>query len=313
MRDGAQTFEITVEFFCSKAKLGDGSLKMNGTKVKWLVEFSDIDPQDLQNTEEKAVQNLVEKIGAHIVWGPDQEISLLRFDNWKGEYVRIENGEEMVDGWTTKQVTFYAELVDLNFDSKVGYVASKLASQHADDEWASQRQIIPILTEVTLLADSVDAVAQEGAPKVVYVDWNSVEVGDVSAASHEGGGDEGAAIGDVAAMRLPPFSSPEEGVDVQGQGGAAFAIAGQEGEAVVGGGAGAHGGVPPPRQPRGRAGPAPPGGTLLPKSPADGQCYGVPDVGHRCQQLHRAGQRRGVGGRLDRQGGVDLGFICFYF
>ena len=39
----------------------------------------------------------MEKIGESIFWGPEQEVALLRFDNWKGEYVRIENGEEMVD------------------------------------------------------------------------------------------------------------------------------------------------------------------------------------------------------------------------
>ena len=39
----------------------------------------------------------VEKIGENIVWGPEQEVSLLRFDDWKGEYVRIEDGEQIVD------------------------------------------------------------------------------------------------------------------------------------------------------------------------------------------------------------------------
>jgi hypothetical protein len=56
-----------------------------------------------------------------------------RFDDWKGEYVRIEDGEDMVDeidrqdGWSTKRATFHTELVDLNSDSRVGYVPSKLA------------------------------------------------------------------------------------------------------------------------------------------------------------------------------------------
>jgi hypothetical protein len=92
------------------------------------VEFSDIDRQELQSLEEKAVKNLVETIGESVFWGPNQEVSLLRFDNWKGEYVRIEDGEQMVaeideqEGWASKQVTFSAELVDLKCDSKVGYI-----------------------------------------------------------------------------------------------------------------------------------------------------------------------------------------------
>ncbi|KAE8816754.1 protease Do-like 1, chloroplastic [Hordeum vulgare] len=126
------------------AKLGDGSLRdiEGDTIVKWEVELSEIDPQELQSMEEKAVRNVVAKIGESIFWGPEQEVALLWFDNWKGEYVRIEDGEEMVDeidrqnGWTTKQTTFRAELVDLKSDSKVGYVPSKLAAQMVDDDWA---------------------------------------------------------------------------------------------------------------------------------------------------------------------------------
>jgi hypothetical protein len=81
------------------------------------------------------VRNVVEKLGESVIWGPRQEVSLLWFENLKGGYMRIESGEEMVDeidrqvGWTTKEATFRAELVDLKSDSKVGYVASKLASQ----------------------------------------------------------------------------------------------------------------------------------------------------------------------------------------
>ena len=100
--------------------MGDGSLRNieSGTLVKWEVEFAEIDPQDIQNMEERAVRDWVEKIGESITWGPDQEVSLLRFDDWNGEYVRIEDGEEIVfeidrhDGWTSKHARFYAELVD---------------------------------------------------------------------------------------------------------------------------------------------------------------------------------------------------------
>jgi hypothetical protein len=90
--------------------------------------------------------------------------------------VRIESEEEMVDeidrryGWTTKEATFCAELVDLKSDSKVGYVASKLASQMSDDAWACS-QVVPIRTEVTVLAEGADAEADG-----ICVDWNSVEL-----------------------------------------------------------------------------------------------------------------------------------------
>ena len=58
------------------------------------LEYADIDPQVLERQEFEAVRNLVEKIGDSIAWGPAQEVSLLRFDNWKGEYVRIETGKK---------------------------------------------------------------------------------------------------------------------------------------------------------------------------------------------------------------------------
>jgi hypothetical protein len=62
--------------------------------------------------EEKAVKNLVQKIGESIVWGLEQEVLLSRFDDWKGEYVRIEDGEDMTDAidqqdiWTTNRLPF---------------------------------------------------------------------------------------------------------------------------------------------------------------------------------------------------------------
>jgi hypothetical protein len=93
-----------------------------------------IDPEELHNMEERAVRNVVEKLGVSVIWVPWQEFSLLRFENWKGEFVRIETGEEMVDeidrqgGWTTKEASFRAEIVDPKSDSIVGYVASELAS-----------------------------------------------------------------------------------------------------------------------------------------------------------------------------------------
>ena len=101
----------------------------------------------------------MEKIGENIVWGPEQEVSLLRFDDWKGEYVRIEDGEQIVEeidrqnGWTSKRDNFFAELVDLNIFSKVGYVPSQLAAQMVDDDWATQRPLIPTCTELTVIAE----------------------------------------------------------------------------------------------------------------------------------------------------------------
>ncbi|KAE8772248.1 hypothetical protein D1007_55756 [Hordeum vulgare] len=84
------------------------------------------------------------------------------------------------NGWTTKQTTFRAELVDLKSDSKVGYVPSELAAQMVDDGWASERQIMAMCTgEVTVLHEGADADAQEGSDgvaRVLSVDWNSVEL-----------------------------------------------------------------------------------------------------------------------------------------
>ena len=82
----------------------------------------------------------MEKIGENIVWGPEQEVSLLRFDDWKGEYVRIEDGEQIVEeidrqnGWTSKRANSFAELVDPNIFSKVGYESSHLDAQMVDDD-----------------------------------------------------------------------------------------------------------------------------------------------------------------------------------
>jgi hypothetical protein len=56
------------------------------TIVRWEVEFREIDPQELHNMEERVVRNVVEKLGESIIWGPRQEISLIRFENWKGKY-----------------------------------------------------------------------------------------------------------------------------------------------------------------------------------------------------------------------------------
>jgi hypothetical protein len=59
--------------------------------------------------EEQAVEKVVEKLGESVIWSPGQKVSLLQFENWKGEYVRIESGEEIVDEITkiTKSLVTY--------------------------------------------------------------------------------------------------------------------------------------------------------------------------------------------------------------
>src|SRR4051812_9923570 len=175
-----------MEFFPCKAKLSDGSVQDidRDTTVRLDVEFADVDPQELESMKEKAVGNLVERIGESIVWGPEQEVSLQRFDNYNGEYVRIEDGESMVaeidqqEGWASKQVTLYAELIDLQTHSRVGYVQSKRAAQMEDNEWVSQKKMLALLTEPTVVDEDtvIDADGEEethGARKIV-VDWNVV-------------------------------------------------------------------------------------------------------------------------------------------
>jgi hypothetical protein len=102
---------------------------------------------------------------------------LLRYDDWKGEYVRIEDGDEMVKendqqkGWDSKHAEFCAELIELKGDSRVGYVPSKLAAQMVENDWSAKRHTQPILTEVTgLTGKAVD--------NAVTVDWNTVDIND---------------------------------------------------------------------------------------------------------------------------------------
>ncbi|KAE8793488.1 hypothetical protein D1007_31902 [Hordeum vulgare] len=156
------------------------------TSVRLDVELADVDPQELESMKEKAVGNLVERIGESIVWGPEQEVSLQRFDNYYGEYVRIEDGESMVvkidqqEGWACKQVTFYTEIIDLQTNSRVGYVPSKMAAQLEDDVWVSQKNMLALLTEPTVVDEDtwIDADGKEGThgARKIIVDWNVVEL-----------------------------------------------------------------------------------------------------------------------------------------
>jgi hypothetical protein len=72
--DDARTFEITVEFFPTKAKLVDGNIQIieRDTIVKWEVICAEMDQQDIHSMGEQAVKKFVEKIGESIVWGPEQ-------------------------------------------------------------------------------------------------------------------------------------------------------------------------------------------------------------------------------------------------
>jgi len=87
---------LSIKFWPSKAILVDGSMHPidQDTIVKLEIDFDDLDPQELQIMEAKAVRDMVEKIGESVLWGPQQEVSVLRFADWKGEYVRVENGEK---------------------------------------------------------------------------------------------------------------------------------------------------------------------------------------------------------------------------
>ncbi|KAE8817700.1 hypothetical protein D1007_04812 [Hordeum vulgare] len=135
--------------------------------------------------KEKAVGNLMERIGEIIVWGPEPEVSLQCFDNYYGEYVRIEDGESMVaeidqrEGWAGKEVTFYAELIDQKTHSRVGYVPSKMDALLEDDEWVSQNNMLA-LTEPTVVAEDtwIDADGEEGThgARKIVVDWNVVDL-----------------------------------------------------------------------------------------------------------------------------------------
>ncbi|KAE8776715.1 hypothetical protein D1007_50591 [Hordeum vulgare] len=129
--NAAETFEFAINFFPSTAKLVDGSIEniQRDTIVKWEVDCAEIDPNEIQPMEEKALRKLVEKIGETVLWGPEQE---------------------------------------------VGYVPSHLAMQKADDDWASQRHIVPIITDLTVIADGANAHAEEG--NVNVVDWNAAEL-----------------------------------------------------------------------------------------------------------------------------------------
>lgn len=137
------------------------------------------------NQEQKAVRTIVKKTRESTPWGPEQELALLRFEEWKGEHVTLEDGEALVneidrqDGWTSKRATFHAELVDLKSDSRVGYVPLKLAMHMEDGDWAASTQIMPIVTEVTVLADDAQG-GCDGATNVSVVDWNSVELQDLT-------------------------------------------------------------------------------------------------------------------------------------
>ncbi|KAE8780289.1 hypothetical protein D1007_46562 [Hordeum vulgare] len=152
----ARTFELTINFFPSKAKLVDGSIQRieRDTIVKWEVELTDIDSQVLHNMGEKAVKKWVEKIRESIVLGPEQEVSLLRFDDWKGEkkfYARCRG----FDG-NVKPCKWYisSRLQPDRIGARVNQIpnqhtcitSSKRVSTMASQLWVAEK-IIPILAK----------------------------------------------------------------------------------------------------------------------------------------------------------------------
>ena len=92
------------------------------------------------------------------------------------------------EGWASKQVTFYAELIDLQTHSRVGYVPSKMAAQVEDDEWVSQKKMLALLTEPTVVAEDtgIDADGEEGThgARKIVVDWNVVELNEINRFGH---------------------------------------------------------------------------------------------------------------------------------
>ncbi|KAE8794787.1 hypothetical protein D1007_30323 [Hordeum vulgare] len=127
MRWSEESVIQIVEFFPCKAKLSDGSVQdiYRDTTVRLDVELADVDPQELESMKEKAVGNLVERIGESIVWGPEQEVSVQCFDNYYGEYVRIEDGESTIaemdqqEGWRggnhgARKIVVDRNVVELN-------------------------------------------------------------------------------------------------------------------------------------------------------------------------------------------------------
>ena len=82
----ARIFEITVEFFPSKAKLSDGSVRNieRDRIVKLEIEFAEMDPQVLHESEENAVKNWVEKIGESVLRGSRARIVTVKLRQLEG-------------------------------------------------------------------------------------------------------------------------------------------------------------------------------------------------------------------------------------
>ncbi|KAE8769059.1 hypothetical protein D1007_59396 [Hordeum vulgare] len=170
-----ETFEFAINFFPSTAKLVDGSIEniQRDTIVKWEVDCAKIDPIEIQSMEEKAVRKLVEKIGETVLWGPEQEVSLLRYDDFKGEYVRIEDGEDIVveidrqEGWASLRAEFFAELVDLNIDSKVVDDRDEEKRDEANTSDNDDRELSDV--DEQLMEDAADDVDDAHDEELVHV------------------------------------------------------------------------------------------------------------------------------------------------
>ncbi|KAE8806648.1 hypothetical protein D1007_17174 [Hordeum vulgare] len=132
--DVAETFEFAINFFPSMAKLVDGSI---------------------QNIQRDTIVN-----GRLIV----QKLIPMSY--------RGREGSEEIGGENWGNCALGSGARD--FTIAVGYVPSHLAMQKADDDWASQRHMVPIISDLTIIADGANAHAEEG--NVVVVDWNAVEL-----------------------------------------------------------------------------------------------------------------------------------------
>jgi hypothetical protein len=76
-----RNFYLTIKFFPSKAKPSDGSPR-NTERYRlmiWKVTFGEIDLHELENMEENVMKNMVEKLGQSVLWGLEQEVTLLHF------------------------------------------------------------------------------------------------------------------------------------------------------------------------------------------------------------------------------------------
>ncbi|KAE8768818.1 ADP-ribosylation factor-related protein 1 [Hordeum vulgare] len=113
---------------------------------------------------------------AKLVDGSIENIQRDTIVKWEVDCAKIDPNEiqSMEENAVRKLVEKIGETVLWGREQEVGYVPSHLAMQKADDDWASQRHIVPIITDLKVIADGANAHAEEG--NVNVVDWNAVEL-----------------------------------------------------------------------------------------------------------------------------------------